>query len=135
MKENQEGFSLMEALISVLVLSIGLLGLGQLQARLWTSAGDIRSLGDAYLLSENLLEISALGWLPPTTAQNLVTQSEPAISVTLDQLDPGQDNSSLRITRANLNWRRPSDNQSLSVSNTVNTGLSAGDTRWLLPWN
>ncbi|VAW72165.1 hypothetical protein MNBD_GAMMA14-986, partial [hydrothermal vent metagenome] len=34
MRHRQTGFSLVEALVSLLVLSIGWLGLGQLQARL-----------------------------------------------------------------------------------------------------
>jgi len=46
----------MEALLSVLVLSIGLLGLGQLQARLWKSAGKLYPVSEAYLLSTSYLE-------------------------------------------------------------------------------
>jgi Tfp pilus assembly protein PilV len=56
MTVRQGGFSLMEALISLLVLSVGLLGLGQLQAELWKSAGQLYAVSEAYLLSANDLE-------------------------------------------------------------------------------
>jgi Tfp pilus assembly protein PilV len=135
MKKNAHGFSLLEALITLLVLNVGLLGLGQLQARLWAGAGDLHTLADAYMLGENLLEISPLTWLPATTEQNLLAQSQPAIDATLNQPDPDQGNSPLVTTAANLHWRRPSGEHSLSLSTSVNTGLAARDTRWLLPWN
>ena len=56
MTVRQGGFSLMEALISLLVLSVGLLGLGQLQAGLWKSAGQLYAESEAYLLSATYLE-------------------------------------------------------------------------------
>ena len=86
MHKNAQGFSLIEALITLLVLSVGMLGLGQLQARLWAGAGDLHALAGAYLLGENLLEISPLTWLPASTGQNLAKQSEPAIVVRLCEL-------------------------------------------------
>jgi hypothetical protein len=135
MRENARGFSLMEALITLLVFSVGLLGLGQLQARLWAGAGDLHTLGDAYLLGENLLEISPLTWLPATTGQSLIVQSQPAIDTTFDQPGPDQNNSPQVTTKVNLQWRRPSGEYSLSLSASVNTGLAARDTRWLLPGN
>jgi len=56
MTVRQRGFSLMEALISLLVLSVGLLGLGQLQAGLWKSAAQLYAVSEAYLLSASDLE-------------------------------------------------------------------------------
>ena len=53
---SQQGFSLIESLIAVLVLSVGLLGLGQLQAGLWRSAGQLYARSEAYLLSSSHLE-------------------------------------------------------------------------------
>ena len=46
----------MEALISLLVLSVGPLGLGQLQAALWKSAGQLYAESEAHLLSASYLE-------------------------------------------------------------------------------
>lgn len=133
MPTNMKGFSLIEALITVLVLSIGLLGLGQLQARLWAGAGDLHTLGDAYLLGENLLETSTLGWLPVSVRQDLANQSEPVISTTVVEHNPARDRDPLVTTEVGLFWRRPSGEYSLSLTATVNKGLGAEDTRWLLP--
>jgi len=56
MAARQRGFTLMEALLSVLILSVGLLGLGRLQAALWKSAGQLYAQSEAYLLSTSYLE-------------------------------------------------------------------------------
>ena len=134
MHKNAHGFSLLEALVTVLVLSIGLLGLGQLQARLWAGAGDLHMLGDAYLLGENLLEINSLDWLPADTRQALVQQGKPGVSVTIDLPGPGRSDGTVVTSTVSLRWRRPSGEQSLHLSASVNTGIAAGDSRWLLPW-
>jgi len=135
MNKNLGGFSLIEALITLLVLTIGLLGLGQLQARLWTVAGDLHTREDAYLLGENLLEISPLTWLPVSAEQNLVKQPETAIVATLDRNNPTDDRSALISTKVNMSWHRSSGKYVLSLSTTVNTNLSGENTRWLLPPN
>jgi Tfp pilus assembly protein PilV len=55
--KHSHGISLIEALITLLVLSIGLLGLGQLQARLWSSSAKLHATSNAYLLGTEYLEI------------------------------------------------------------------------------
>jgi Tfp pilus assembly protein PilV len=76
MAVRQGGFSLMEALISLLVLSVGLLGLGQLQAALWKSAGQLYAESEAYLLSTSYLErdLSA-GATEPAAQENRSARS------------------------------------------------------------
>jgi len=41
MENRHRGFTLIEAMISLVVLSIVLLWLAQLQARLWSASGDL----------------------------------------------------------------------------------------------
>jgi len=59
MSRTCHGFSLIEAMISVLVLSIGLLGLGQLQARLYLASRQDAERLYASLISSELYEKSA----------------------------------------------------------------------------
>ena len=69
MSVRQSGFSLIEALISLLVLSVGLLGLGQLQATLWKSGGQLYAVSEAYLLSASYLERGLSAGAPEPAAQ------------------------------------------------------------------
>ena len=48
MKTKLRGFSLIEAMIASLVLSVGLLGLARLQAQLWSSAAQLHATTAAY---------------------------------------------------------------------------------------
>ena len=65
----------MEALISLLVLSVGLLGLGQLQAALWKSAGQLYAVSEAYLLSASYLEGGLSGATEPAAQENRSARS------------------------------------------------------------
>ena len=53
----------MESLVTLLVFSIGMLGLGQLQARLWVNSGDIHSANLALLIAENVTELIEINTL------------------------------------------------------------------------
>ena len=134
MLKNTLGFSLMEALLTVLVLSVGLLGLGQLQVRLWAADGDLHTLADAYLLGENLLEISRSAWLPAGTTQTLIQQADPAIRATLEQPEPAAGDGPVTAFTTDVRWQRPSGNYSLSLDTRANGAIASGDARWLLPW-
>lgn len=56
MSDKAPGFSLIEALITLVVLSVGLLGLGQLQVQLWRASSARHMQADALLSTENHLE-------------------------------------------------------------------------------
>jgi len=128
MNRNNAGFSLVEALITLLVLSVGLLGLGQLQARLWTGAGDLHRQENAYLLGENLLETDRLTWL---TDRPLKTSG---ISVNTVRYPAGTNRDSRKLTTIDLTlqWHQTAGVQSLTLSTTVNSHPEPGYTRCLL---
>jgi prepilin-type N-terminal cleavage/methylation domain-containing protein len=63
MKQRDKGFSLLESLVTLLVLSIGMLALGQLQARLWVNSSNTYRAELALLTAKNaikLIEFSSL---------------------------------------------------------------------------
>ena len=70
MQQYYRGFSLLESLILLLVLSISMLGLGQLQVRLWVKAGSLHTLDEAYLLAVNLIEINEINSLFSLNSRN-----------------------------------------------------------------
>jgi prepilin-type N-terminal cleavage/methylation domain-containing protein len=57
MKQRDKGFSLLESLVTLLVLSIGMLALGQLQARLWVNSGNTYRAELALLTAKNAIEL------------------------------------------------------------------------------
>ena len=133
MPQRQKGFSLMESLISLLVFSIGMLGLGQLQARLWISSGNIHSANQALLIAENVAEIIELN--------ELITQDD-ALTPTLPAyLSPPEFNyeqsvlASALTTTATVQvlWQRPSGADSTTVQTGFSTGFLARDAAWLSP--
>jgi hypothetical protein len=127
------GFGLVEALVTLLVLSIGLLGLGRLQAGLWRSSGDVHAAADALLIAQNLLEITPVDWLsapateppPGPVGGPVITQiGRPKASPAFPEL------TSIRL---DLRWRRPSGEQTLDFITIHNREIRAPDARWLLP--
>lgn len=127
------GFGLVEALVTLLVLSIGLLGLGRLQAGLWRSGGDVHAAADALLIAQNLLEITPVDWLPaPATDPLPEPAGGPVVThISRSQLSPAFPE--LTTTRLDLRWQRPSGEQTLDFITIHNNEIRAPDTRWLLP--
>jgi len=133
MRRRSRGFSLVEALLMLLVLSVGLLGLGQLQSRLWNASGDLHALADASLLGDNVLETLPAKWLPASVEASLAALSAPRIRLADRQLTPLADNPRLATLRVTLAWRRPSGRKSLTFTTTVDTSRRTATLRWLLP--
>ena len=131
MTVRQHGFSLMEALVSLLVLSVGLLGLGQLQAALWNSAGQLYGLSEAYLLSTSCLErgLSA-GATEPAGQEHRSTPSASGYTEFEAVVQLEQQGWLTRMDVAS-HW------QDTSGANTLRLGAAVyqpptGDSRWLL---
>jgi len=132
MENRHRGFTLIEALVSVVVLSIGLLGLGQLQARLWSASGDLHSTDEAYRLASSALEKSAIAQMiaadliADTTAQ--ITASATQFAVDLSRTEQPQ----LIEARVLVEWEHQSGSRSLALDSAIYTNSRPSDSRLLL---
>ena len=133
MHKRSRGISLIEALITLLVLSIGLLGLGQLQARLWSSSGRLHATSNAYLLGMEYLEILSARQMiapdliadPPLQALRAGTLFNVAVSLSEDE--------PLTEAKVRVVWTDRSGPQAVWLESVTNAVSSASDTRLLLP--
>lgn len=126
------GFSLIEALVTLLVLSLGLLSLGQLQARLWRSGGDLYAARMALLLAADRTENTHLDALPRESAAPPLPDSGPyRLEVVRAPLPVPL--SALIATQVTLHWQRPSGDQTVTLTATSDTAARPDDLRWLLP--
>ena len=133
MANRHHGFSLIEALVSLVVLSIGLLGLGQLQARLWSASGDLHSNDEAHLLASNTLEKSAIAQM---IAADLIADSSARLagSATLFTVELSLTaQEQLAEARLRVEWQHQSGLRSLALDTAIFTDSHAADTRLLLP--
>lgn len=132
MDRYQTGFSLIEALVSLLVLSIGLLGLGQLQARLSVASLNQASAAYARLLQDNLYEktmsyeISGIAGSSPESD----TVATPSTLYTVQLTRSATEN--LAITGIALEWTDLDSTRTEIITSTLSTYPSLIDTRWLL---
>jgi len=133
MRKHCAGFSLMDSLVTLLVLSIGMLGLGQLQVRLWASSGDLHSLESAHLAAANmteLIEIKRTFTLENKPGLILPDSNFPS-DLSFEHWSNSRD--STRIHLVKVYWERPSGNDEFSLESTVYTAFNVADVRWLLP--
>ena len=132
MEKHLSGISLIEAMVTLLVLSIGLLGLGQLQARLWSSSSELHATSNAWLLGTTSLEILTARHIispdliasPPLQVTHAGTLFNTAVSLSEhDQLPEAE----IRVV-----WEDRSGSQSIRLESITGTVSRASDTRWLL---
>lgn len=132
MENRHRGFTLIEAMVSLVVLAIGLLGLGQLQAQLWSASGDLHSSDEAYLLANNRLEKFAIREI---MAADLIadTRARPAASATRFTVDLARiEQQQLAEARLRIEWQHPRGLRSLSLDTAIYTKFQASDSRLLL---
>ena len=122
------GFSLVEALISLLVLSIGMLGLGQLQARLWSSQGDLQRLNQAYLAAENQLLLTEIAGIFTTNQSNNRTDT-----ARFNENIYTRSTELLMFTTITLDWAQSRQQQTLTLQSITTTDTPINRSRWLLP--
>jgi len=135
MKKYLHGISLIEALITLLVLSIGLLGLGQLQARLWSSSGNLHATSNAWLLGSTFMEILTATQViapdliatPPLQSLRSGTLFSTAVSITKG--------AQLTETEIRVRWEDSSGSQAVGLGSVTDTVSRTSDTRLLLPVN
>lgn len=134
MPGNTAGFSLVEALISVLVLSIGVLGLARLQASLWSAAGDLHADRHAYGFGVAELEKSLFRAVTANTggepvAGELLTPATRFRGSTSYTAAHGQAVSATVM----INWNTRSGPHTLVLETATSADWQPADTRWLLP--
>lgn len=135
MGKNTRGFSLIESLVALLVVGIGLLGLGQLQARLWAGASELHTAGTAVLLAGSLLEITPVTWLPAAPKQAHAALFEPGLHAEIAHDPLPAAGASLVSTRVDVHWTSPTGDASVSLAKALDAGLDPLDSRWLLGEN
>jgi prepilin-type N-terminal cleavage/methylation domain-containing protein len=134
MRNHPQGFTLIEAMITLLVLSIGLLGLGTLQARLTASSAELHSGNDAYRLASAWLERfsylaavnnpSAINTRPEQITQRAARfETRPSLSFT-----PALSTGSIIVA-----WNTRAGRQSIRLQRSACTKTPQSDKLWLLP--
>jgi len=131
MTRKQNGFSLMESLVAVVVLSIGLLGLGRLQAGLWRSAGQLHARSEAHLLAVSNLE-RALYAAPASASaqQHRLSPGGSGYTVFESRLQTASKGMVMEML-SSVRWQDSDDINTLKLL-TASYRPDAGDLRWLL---
>ena len=132
MMRGCRGFSLIEALASALVLAIGLLGLGQLQARLSLAARqDAETVYAALLLTEFYERAATPARLaPPGRPSGASHRAGPSARYTI--------NTSLRVlqhtrqARIEVRWMTPDGDRRITITGLFAAAGHPFDARWLL---
>lgn len=134
MNRHPQGFTLIEAMITVLVLSVGLLGLGTLQARLLASSGELHTGTDAYRI--------AVSWLERFSYQ-LAVNNPSAINIQPKQITQRSMHfttspllsSSTRLSTGSIavEWNAREGLQAIRLTTSACTKAPPSDRVWLLP--
>lgn len=123
------GFALVEALVSVLVLSVGFLGLANLQARLWSTSSLLHNTSQAYLVATNQLEKARTTWV---STKSIASQSNNTVfthNLTFNSFGK------LDLHKVSVLWKEQSGKQAIELD-TYSVTVDTLDTRWLMspPW-
>ncbi|VAW80021.1 hypothetical protein MNBD_GAMMA15-754 [hydrothermal vent metagenome] len=132
MKRQQTGFSLTEALITLLILSIGWLGLGQLQTRLSIATMNRSSEAFAQLTKSTYYE-KTVGYDVSDIQNSLpVDERLNTPSSRYDIRVSRITNPPLRNTTIQIEWEEIGNTRNESIPFTLSRGPQPSDTRWLL---
>lgn len=129
MKNHCQGFSLIEALIAVLVVSVGFLGLGQLQVRLTERSGDLHTLGSARLFSLSLYELRQSGWHAYSTAAS--ARLRPGFGEKLNLNTTLKTSQGVNTALLSVTWQRPAGAHGLQLISVEDPDIRWADSRWL----
>jgi prepilin-type N-terminal cleavage/methylation domain-containing protein len=131
MRDSQTGFSLVEALIALLVLSIGLLGLGKLQARIWAASAQIYATAEATLLSASDLERSLGVGVAEAGPDRGRTIASPSGYAAFEETVRQQSIDRLQEVSVTLRWQDSGGKQVMMLQSAAYTA-AATEGRWLL---
>ena len=130
--QRASGFSLVESLVTLLVLAVGLLGLGQLQARLWRSSGELQTLQGAFLLGHDKLESRTAAWLAESGDRTPSKSSNGNYTLVITDINSPSPAEHLATTQLELYWQYSHTGHTLRLTTTRNAGILPRDARWLL---
>ena len=130
---HSHGFSLIEALVSLLVLSIGVLGLCRLQAQLWSTSNALHAAAAANLLASSHLEKTVTTLLTGIDLDQ-DSASELVYAGTLMSTELSVANTAeITTVEIRVQWSNQSGTHSIQLSSATDGHPAAADTRWLLP--
>ncbi len=132
MRHRQTGFSLVEALVSLLVLSIGWLGLGQLQARLSLASLNQSNKAYAHLIQsdyyEKTMSYGLSGVLPSLSDSASLSSSSGSYRIQLSR----SVTNTMKNTTIRVEWEDTDSPRSEVTSLSLSSYPAPSDTRWLL---
>ncbi|HHH44348.1 MAG TPA: hypothetical protein ENK49_09435 [Gammaproteobacteria bacterium] len=133
MHKNSKGISLIEALITLLVLSTGLLGLGQLQARLWSTSGRLHATDQAYLLGARHLEILVTKQLLGADLLDEPAEQTERAGTRFNTTASVQEGTQLVEIQVHIEWQSPDGSHVIQLESGTSLLSHAADTRQLMP--
>jgi len=132
MRPRQAGFSLVEALVSLLVLSIGWLGLGQLQARLSLAALEQSNTAYAQFIQSNYYEKTVSYDISRTRSSPPFSEYQSTPTQIYDIQISRSGGISRRDTIIRISWGETGDTHTKVIALTLSSHPISFDTRWLL---
>lgn len=133
MRKAHCGFSLIEAMISVLVLSVGLLGLAQLQARLSMASLRLQASTQAWVLGASGIEHALM---LETGAANAADEASGVVVTPATRFETTTAltrTERLITTELRVRWEDPSGKHVVRLQTLANAEADALATRLLLP--
>jgi len=133
MQHRNRGISLIETLVAILVFTTGMLGLAQLQSRLWQASGELHEFSAAYLAGVSELEQSlaaadtAAGPATPVTRDAVARTTILHISSTSSSLAGRLD------ADVEVSWESRGGPRLIRLTTARYIAAPPVDTRWLLP--
>jgi type IV pilus modification protein PilV len=133
MKAVNGGFSLIEALVSLLILSIGVLGVCRLQATLWSSSVALHAAAMAGLLARDQLEKAVTAELTGVrhnqggVARFVYAGSSFTSATSISHTE------AITAAEVRVQWSDHTGSHSMALATATRGQPTAADSRWLLP--
>lgn len=133
MKAGHGGFSLIESLVSLLILSIGVLGLCRLQAALWSNSNALHAAAMAGLLARDQLEktvtseLTDIGHNRDEVAEFVYAGNPFSTAASITRTD------AVSVAEVRVQWTDHTGTHSMTLATATSSRPTAADSRWLLP--
>jgi len=133
MRHRNRGISLIEALVAILVFSTGMLGLAQLQSRLWQASGELHEFSAAYLACVSELEQSLAEADTGPGSAAAVTRDAVARTTTLHIRSRTSSLAGRLAADVELAWDSRGGPRLIRLTTARYIAAPPFDARWLLP--